>query len=49
MRSHNGVNKLPKWARDYIYQVSTFVGAEEVQEICFLRDQNRALISSLAS
>ena len=38
------INKLPKWARDYIHHVSTFVGAEEVQEIFFLRDQNRALI-----
>jgi len=38
------INKLPKWARDYIHQVSTFIGAEEVQELTFLRDQNRQLI-----
>jgi len=35
---------LPKWAREYFHHVDTFVGAEEVQEIFFLRDQNRALI-----
>jgi hypothetical protein len=38
------INKLPRWARDYIHHVATFVGAQEVQEIFFLRDQNRALI-----
>ena len=37
------INKLPKWARDFIHQVETFVGAEEVQELVFLRDQNKAL------
>jgi hypothetical protein len=39
-----GVNKLPKWARNYIHEVSTFIGAEEVRELTFLRDQNKALI-----
>jgi hypothetical protein len=38
------INKLPKWARDSIHNVHTFVGAEEVQELTFLRDQNKALI-----
>jgi len=38
------INKLPKWARDYIHQVQTFVGAPEVEELTFLRDQNRALV-----
>ena len=38
------INKLPKWARDYIHNVSTFIGAEEVQELTFLRDQRRQLI-----
>ena len=38
------INKLPKWARNYLHEVSAFVGAEEVQEIFFLRDQNRSLI-----
>jgi hypothetical protein len=38
------INKLPRWARDYINHVDTFVGAQEVQEIFFLRDQNQALI-----
>ena len=38
------INSLPKWAQNYIHEVCAFVGAEEVQEIFFLRDQNRALI-----
>jgi hypothetical protein len=38
------INRLPKWAREYLHYVSTFAGAEEVQEIFHLRDQNRALI-----
>jgi len=38
------INKLPKWARDYIHEVETFVGAEEVEELIFLRDQRRQLI-----
>ena len=42
------INKLPKWARDYIHEVHTFVGAEEVQELWFLRDQNRQLIKLVA-
>ena len=42
------VNKLPKWARDYIHEVSTFVGAEEVQALTFLRDQRRQLIKLVA-
>jgi len=38
------VNRLPKWARDYIMNIETFIGAPEVQELTFLRDQNKALI-----
>jgi hypothetical protein len=38
------INKLPRRARDFIHHVETFVGAEEVQEIFYLRDQNKALI-----
>ena len=38
------INRLPKWVRIYLHDVSTFVGAEEVHEIFYLRDQNRALI-----
>ena len=38
------INRLPKLAREYLHHVDTFVGAQEVQEIFFLRDQNRALI-----
>jgi hypothetical protein len=38
------IKKLPKWARDYIHNVQTFVGAEEVEELTFLRDQNCQLI-----
>jgi hypothetical protein len=42
------INRLPKWAREYLHHVDTFVGAEEVQEIFYLRDQNRALIKLVA-
>jgi hypothetical protein len=42
------INRLPKWAREYLHYVDTFVGAEEVQEIFYLRDQNRALIKLVA-
>jgi hypothetical protein len=42
------INKLPKWARDFIHHIETFVGAEEVQELVYLRDQNRALIRAIA-
>ena len=42
------INKLPKWARDYIHEVHTFVGAPEVQELTFLRDQNKQLIKLVA-
>jgi hypothetical protein len=38
------LEKYPKWIRAYIHEVDTFVGAEEVQELTFLRDQNKALI-----
>jgi hypothetical protein len=38
------LEKYPKWIRDYVHHVQTFVGAEEVAEIFFLRDQNKALI-----
>jgi hypothetical protein len=42
------VNKPPKWARDYIHLIETFVGAEELQELTFLRDQNRQLIKAVS-
>jgi hypothetical protein len=42
------VNKLPKWARDYIQNVQTFVGAEEVEELTRLRDERRQLIKLIA-
>jgi integrase len=29
------INRLPKWARDYIHHVQTFVGAEEIEELTF--------------
>jgi hypothetical protein len=35
----NRISKLPKWARDYIHHVHTFVGAEETEELTFMRDQ----------
>jgi hypothetical protein len=34
--------------RDYIYHIETFVGAPEVQELTFLRDQNRQLVKLVA-
>ena len=37
-----------QFAREYLHYVDTFVGAEEVQEIFYLRDQNRALIKLVA-
>jgi hypothetical protein len=33
-----------KWARDYIHRAQTFVGAEEVEELTFLRDERRMLM-----
>jgi len=42
------INKLPKWARDYIHHVHTFVGAPEVEELIYLRDQNKQLIKLVA-
>jgi hypothetical protein len=42
------INSLPKWARDYIHNVHTFIGAPEVQELTFLRDQNRQLMKLIA-
>jgi len=42
------INRLPKWAREYLHHVDTFVGADEVKEIFYLRDQNRALIKLVA-
>ncbi|HYI92878.1 MAG TPA: hypothetical protein VEX68_05000 [Bryobacteraceae bacterium] len=39
------INKLPKWARDYLHHVHTFIGAPEVGELIYLRDQNKALIT----
>jgi hypothetical protein len=37
------INKLPKWARDYIHQVHTFACAEEVEQLVQLRDERRQL------
>ena len=48
MKLNERINKLPKWARDYIHNVHSFVGALEVQELTFLRDQNRQLIKLVA-
>jgi hypothetical protein len=42
------INRLPKWAHEYLHHVDTFVGAQEVQEVFFLRDQNRGLIKLVA-
>ena len=42
------INNLPKWARHYIHNIETFVGAPEVQELTFLRDQNRQLAKLIA-
>jgi hypothetical protein len=42
------IGRLPKWAREYLHHVDTLVGAEEVQDIFYLRDQNRALIKLVA-
>jgi hypothetical protein len=42
------INRRPKWAWEYLHHVDTFVGAQEVQEIFYLRDQNRALIKLVA-
>jgi hypothetical protein len=42
------INKLPKWARDYIHHVATFVGAPEVEELMQLRDQRRQLIKLIS-
>ena len=42
------MNKLPKWARDYIHQVETFIGAPEVQELTYLLYQNRQLVKLVA-
>jgi hypothetical protein len=43
-RLSDRINKLPKWARDYIHNIHTFVGAPEVEELTYLRDQNKALV-----
>jgi hypothetical protein len=42
------LESYPKWIREYIHNVDTFVGAEEVQELTYLRDQNKALIRLVA-
>jgi hypothetical protein len=41
------INKLPRWARDYIYRVQ-HVGAEEVEELIQLRNERRQLIKLIA-
>jgi hypothetical protein len=43
-RASDRINRLPHWAQDYIMRVHSFVGAEEVEELVFLRDQNKALV-----
>jgi hypothetical protein len=43
------LKKYPKWIRDYVHNVQTFIGAEEVQELTYLRDQNRARTPAEAS
>jgi hypothetical protein len=42
------INRLPKWARDYVHHVQTFVGADEVGELTHLRDERRQLIKLVA-
>jgi hypothetical protein len=42
------INRLPKWARDYIHHVQTFVGAPEVEELIFLRDERKMLAKLIA-
>jgi hypothetical protein len=42
------INKLPKWARDYIHNIETYIGAPEVEELTQLRDERRALIKLIA-
>lgn len=39
------INKLPKWARDYIHDIETFAGTPELhQKLDFLREQNKQLM-----
>jgi adenylosuccinate synthase len=42
------VNKLPKWAREYIHRIETFVGAPEVEELIQLREERKQLIRLIA-
>jgi hypothetical protein len=42
------IDRLPKWAQDYIHHVHTFVGAEEVEQLTQLRDERRQLIRLIA-
>ena len=42
------VNSLPKWARDYIHRVQTFVGAPEVEELAQLRGERQQLVKLIA-
>jgi hypothetical protein len=44
----NRINTLPKWARQYIHHVHTFVGAPEVEELMQLRDERLQLIRLIA-
>jgi hypothetical protein len=44
MNFEQRINNLPKWTRDYIHQVHTFIGAPEVEELIQLRDERRQLI-----
>jgi hypothetical protein len=47
MNLERRINNFPKWARDYIHRVQTFVGAPEVQELIQLRDERRQLIKAI--
>jgi hypothetical protein len=42
------INKLPKWARDYIHNVQTFLGAEKVEELSVIRDERKQLLKFIA-
>lgn len=37
------LDRLPRWAQDYVHRVQTFVGAPEVEELTYLRDENKML------
>ena len=41
------INNLPKWARDHIRYVQTFIGAHKLQELIQIRDEGRQLIKPI--